>query len=85
MGRKKSKPPQQKRLSEQKYLIESASQILNQFDEQHAFLLISVLHECYCADNDMTLVQFFKMVAETSPSAHSRHFLKIESEYLKGA
>ena len=64
--------------------ISSAKRILNQFDEQRTFLLISVLHECYSADKDMTLVQFDKMVVEMFPSAHREHFLKIEAEYLKG-
>ena len=41
MGKKKIKPLHQKRLAEQNYLLESVSQMLSQFDKQHASLLVS--------------------------------------------
>jgi hypothetical protein len=46
------------------FWIDSAKQLLSQFDEQHASLLINAIVNCSNADKDMTLTQFGKIAAK---------------------
>ena len=84
MGKKKTKPLHQKRLSEQNYLLESVSQILNQFDEQHASLLVSALMNCSNADKDMTLNTFAIIATKALPWEYTayQHFIASKKEVI---